>query len=115
METFNTKTIYVSPENIDIVVAYLTLKNERKNIDITTEKQKTLTKIASEYDQNKITGIAIVRTKNLIKIVPEYNIDFKVKPYSTGKEILTFGIHTLEELEKAIGKDKLSKIEQYNN
>ena len=105
------KIAYVSPDQLNIVLASMLLPEYRKMIipqngtdEKVNELKNNLNEIVNDYDSGKIKQIVLIRTKNLITTnlngarVAGYNLDVPAPNYSRGGTTLDFGVHRIKDL-----------------
>lgn len=102
---------YVSPDKLELAVAYLVNEYERNFIDnIDKPTYVKLDHMKELYDSGLVTTIGVVRAKDCLSEKKDYQLQFDVKPYSTGKETIPFGPHGIQELARKVGDKRLSSV-----
>lgn len=100
--TETTPTLYISPDNLEMVMDALLVEKYRPLIlsKAGREYRKQLQNIIELYDSGKLYDfkIALVRSKNVLSTNKEYVLNMNVKPYTIGQHTLSFGEHTLDGL-----------------
>ncbi len=111
--TEKTPTLYISPDNLDMVMDALLVEKYRPLVlsRAGPQYQKQLQNIIELYDSGKLYDfkIALVRSNNVLSTNQEYILNMNVKPYSAGQHTLKFGEHTLDGLKTYFNKKNLEQ------
>lgn len=105
--------IYVSPDNLEILMDTLFSKECRPLVinGADSRYKKKLQEIAEEYDSKKPYGItvALIKSKNVLSMERDFNLDMSVDTFSNGKEKLLFGEYTIDRLKEYFDADNIPK------
>lgn len=101
-DTKETPILYISPDNLDMVMDALLVKKYRPLILSWAgpNYKKKLQDIIELYDSGELYNykIALVKSKNTLYTEKDYDIKWETQCYSIGKNIINFGEHTLDGL-----------------
>lgn len=108
-----TPTLYISPDNLDMVMDALLVEKYRPLVlsRAGPQYQKQLQDIIDLYDSGKLYEfkIVLVRSNNVLSTNQDYNLNMNVKPYSAGQHTLRFSEHTLDGLKACFNKKNLEQ------